>query len=301
MDRGGGGRLAGEFAGKRLLGEQLFDDAGDEGLLGLGGDEAVEGELAGGLGAELEEEAAAVAPVGIDDVDETEPGGAVEVGGVGDRGERDLELAGGEALGDEGDVDGAAVGDGGFGGVDEGREASVAEGVAVDFLVGERNGRRWGWRGGFFGAAVGGGVSRGVSRCVGGGVARWRGLGGGVGGGRGLGGRGGLGGGCGLGGGIELVGGDVLGEAGLGEGFEGGEGLGSLGGGGPFAGEGVGVVVGGIGDGDGLMEVGRGSGELGGGDDVGWDSSTEGGTVGVVIERGVRGRDVAGDLVAAFL
>ena len=75
--------------------ERLLYNAGDEGLFGLGGDEAVEGELAAGLGAELEEEAGAVAPVGVDYVDGAEPGGAVEVGGVGDGAERDLEFAGG--------------------------------------------------------------------------------------------------------------------------------------------------------------------------------------------------------------
>jgi len=65
----------------------LFDDAGDEGLLGVGGGEGVEGELAAVFGAELEEEAGAVGVVGVDGVDETHPGSAVEVAFVGDGGE----------------------------------------------------------------------------------------------------------------------------------------------------------------------------------------------------------------------
>jgi len=48
------------------------------------GDDAVEAELADVLTAEFEEQAGAVAGFGIDDVDETHEGGAVEVGCVGD-------------------------------------------------------------------------------------------------------------------------------------------------------------------------------------------------------------------------
>ena len=104
-------------------------------MFGFGSGEAVEGELAGGLGAEFEEEAGAVGPVRVDYVDGAEPGGAVEVGGVGDGGECDLELAGRETLGDEGEIDGAAVGYGRFDGVDEGGEAAVGEGGAGELVV----------------------------------------------------------------------------------------------------------------------------------------------------------------------
>jgi len=62
----------------------LFDGGGEEGLLGWGGGEVVESELAGGLGAEFEEESGAAGGVGVYRVDGTEPGGAVEVGCVGD-------------------------------------------------------------------------------------------------------------------------------------------------------------------------------------------------------------------------
>ncbi len=50
-------------------GSELFDDAGEEGLFGLSGDEAIEAELTAALGAELEEEAGAVGVVRVDDVD----------------------------------------------------------------------------------------------------------------------------------------------------------------------------------------------------------------------------------------
>ena len=46
-------------------------------MLGGAVGEGVEGELAGGLGAELEEEAGAVGGVGVCGVDGAEPGGAV--------------------------------------------------------------------------------------------------------------------------------------------------------------------------------------------------------------------------------
>jgi len=121
---------------------ELLDSAGDELLLGLGGGQAVKGELAGGLGADFEKEVAAVAPIGVDGVDGAEPGGAVEVGGVGDAGEGYLHFTGGQALGYEGDIDRATYGDGGLRCVDEGRKAAVAEGVRVDLLFEERG---WGW------------------------------------------------------------------------------------------------------------------------------------------------------------
>ena len=59
--------------------KRLFDDAGDEGLLGLGSGEGVEGELAAVFGAELKEETGAVGVVGIDCVDEAHPRDAVEM------------------------------------------------------------------------------------------------------------------------------------------------------------------------------------------------------------------------------
>ncbi len=113
----------------------LLDEAGGEGGFGLGGDEAVEGELAAVVGAEFEEDAGAVAGVGVNDVDGAIPGDAVEVAGVGDGVEGDLELAGGQALGDEGDVDRAAGGYGGLRRVGEGGQAAVGELVAVELLV----------------------------------------------------------------------------------------------------------------------------------------------------------------------
>jgi hypothetical protein len=54
--------------------------------------EGVEGELAGGLGAEFEEEVGAAGGVRVDGVDGAEPGGAVEVGGVGEGEEGEVEL-----------------------------------------------------------------------------------------------------------------------------------------------------------------------------------------------------------------
>ena len=56
---------------------RLLRGAGEEDLLGVGGDDAVEGELTGVFAAEFEEEAGAVAGFGIDDVDEVHARGAV--------------------------------------------------------------------------------------------------------------------------------------------------------------------------------------------------------------------------------
>ena len=55
----------------------LLDGGGEEGLLGLAVGESIEGELAGGLGAEFEEEAGVVGGVGVYGVDGAELGGAV--------------------------------------------------------------------------------------------------------------------------------------------------------------------------------------------------------------------------------
>ena len=129
-------------------------------MLGLGGGEGVEGELASVVGAELEEQAGAAGVVGVNGVDEAHPGGAVEVAFVGDGGERGLELARGKTLRDDGDAYRGANGSDERGRVDEGGQAAVAEGVAGDLLVGEgeRSGSRWG-----SGVVRGGGVrARGV-------------------------------------------------------------------------------------------------------------------------------------------
>ena len=67
--------------------------AGEEDLVGVGGDDAVEGELAGGLAAEFEEEAGAVAGFGVYGVNEVHAGLVVEVGGVGDVLDGGFELA----------------------------------------------------------------------------------------------------------------------------------------------------------------------------------------------------------------
>jgi hypothetical protein len=70
----------------------------------VGGDNAVEGELARVLAAEFEEEAGAVAGVGIDGVDELHLRGAIEVGWVGNALNRGFEVAETIVLGDDGDV-----------------------------------------------------------------------------------------------------------------------------------------------------------------------------------------------------
>jgi hypothetical protein len=102
----------------------LLDAAGDELLLCFAVGEGVEGELAGGLGAQLEEDAGAAVGVGVDGVDGAEPGGAAEVGCVRDGEEAEVELGDGLGLGglgglcgwrglrDEGEIDGPAGGEG---------------------------------------------------------------------------------------------------------------------------------------------------------------------------------------------
>src|SRR5581483_11670429 len=67
------------LSGAGLCQVRSLDKAGDEGLLGVGGCQGVEGELAAGTGAELEEQAGAVGVIGVDGIDEAHPGGAVEV------------------------------------------------------------------------------------------------------------------------------------------------------------------------------------------------------------------------------
>ena len=136
---------------------ELLGGAGEEDLLGVGGDDAVEGELAGVLAAEFEEEAGAVAGVGIDDIDELHLGGAVEVGGVGDALDGGLDVAEAVGLGDDGDVAQGGAGAAGVGGVDVGRGAAVAEGVGLQVFIEE-----WGLR-------CGGGCVDGVTGrwCVG--------------------------------------------------------------------------------------------------------------------------------------
>src|ERR1700748_1498929 len=83
---------------------QLLSGSGEEDLLGVRGDDAIEGELAGVLAAEFEEEAGAVAGVGIDGVDELHFGGAIEVGRVGDALDGGLDVAETVGLSDDGDI-----------------------------------------------------------------------------------------------------------------------------------------------------------------------------------------------------
>ena len=110
-------------------------------MLGLCGGEGVEGELAGGLGAELDEESGAAGGVGVYGVDGEEPGGAVEVGRVGDGEEGEVELGGGcVGLGDQGQVDGAVGGEGELCGEDVGGWSGGGEGVGEELDVGEGDG-----------------------------------------------------------------------------------------------------------------------------------------------------------------
>ena len=138
---------------------ELLGRAGEEDLLGVGGDDAVEGELAGVLAAEFEEEAGAVAGVGIDDVDELHLWGAIEVGGVGDALDGGFDVAETVVLGDDGDVAQGGAGASGVGGVDVGGGAAVAEGVGLQVFIEE-----WGLRGG-----GGGGTAVSGRRVAGGG------------------------------------------------------------------------------------------------------------------------------------
>ena len=82
----------------------LLCGAGEEDLFGVGGDDAVEGELAGVLAAEFKEEAGTVAGLCVDDVDELHLGGAIEVGCVGDALDGGFDVAERVGLGDDGDV-----------------------------------------------------------------------------------------------------------------------------------------------------------------------------------------------------
>ena len=80
-----------------------------------------------------------------------------------------------------------------------------------------------------------------------------------------------------------------------------GEGGGALGGRLPVAGEDVGRVVGGVRDGDGLMQVRRDAGELrrsGGGLDL---AAVDLGAVGVVVERGRHGLDAGAGFLLLLL
>jgi hypothetical protein len=192
----------------------LLRCAGEEDLLGVGGDDAVEAELASVLGAQLEEKAGAVAGLDIDDIDEAHVGCAVEVGGVGDVLDGGFEFAEAVVLRNDGDV--AKVGScaGGVGGVDVGCGAAVAEGVGLELLIEQRYGD--GCRGGVMGVGCGGGCSCGF-------LYGWGGSGGFGGWGFGVGGE------LGAGHGLHLV-----------------EDCGVLGGIVPFEGEGVWVAIGGV-------------------------------------------------------
>jgi hypothetical protein len=75
-----------------LLGLGFLYGRGEEDLLGVAVGDGVEGELAGGLGAEFEEEVGLAGGVGVYGVDGTEPGSAIEVGGVGDGEEGEVGL-----------------------------------------------------------------------------------------------------------------------------------------------------------------------------------------------------------------
>src|SRR6266478_5421171 len=101
------------------------------------GDDAVEGELAGVLAAEFEEEAGAVAGVGIDDVDELHLRGAIEVGCVGDALDGRLDIAEAVSLRDDGDVAEGGSCASGVGGVDVGCGAAVTQGVGLQFFIEE--------------------------------------------------------------------------------------------------------------------------------------------------------------------
>src|SRR5580698_649946 len=267
---------------------ELFDDAGDEGLLRLGACEGVEGELAAVLCAEFEEEAGAMRVVGIDGVNEAHPWDAVEMAFVGDGGERGLEFPGGKALGNDGDAHWRADGGDECSGVDEGGQAAIAERVASDLLILEGERRRSGC-----GSVV---RARGVRRCRMGGCC---GLRGGCGSGVELRtGGGGFGGGDWTGGcrfgrrdgsGLEMVGGQVLMDERLRELLHLRDGLGALDDRVPIASKDVNGVVGGVRYSDRLMQVGGGSVELRwscGGLDL---AAVDLGTVWVCIEGGGHG------------
>jgi hypothetical protein len=131
----------------------LLRCSGEEDLLGVGGDDAVEAELAGVLGAQFEEKTGAVAGFDIDDIDEAHVGSAVEVGCVGDVLDGGLYFAEAVVLRNDRDVSKVGSGAGGVGGVDVGCGTAVAEGVGLELLIEQ------GCRGGCGGGAmrVGGG------------------------------------------------------------------------------------------------------------------------------------------------
>jgi hypothetical protein len=129
----------------------------------VGGDDAVEGELAGVFAAELEEEAGAIAGFGIDDVDEVHARSAVEVVGVGDALDGWFEFAHAVGLSDYCDVTELGAGASGVGGVDVGGGSAVAEGIGFQLFIHERLG--WWWRRrGLAGCRVSGGRGSGFLR-----------------------------------------------------------------------------------------------------------------------------------------
>ncbi len=124
--------------------QRLLRCACEEDLLGVGGDDAVEGELTRVLTAEFEEETGAVAGVGIDGVDELHLRGAIEVGCVGDALNGWLEVAETVVLRDDGDVAQGSACAAGVGRVDIGCSAAVAQSVGLQIFIQERRLRRGG-------------------------------------------------------------------------------------------------------------------------------------------------------------
>ena len=120
----------------------LLRGAGEEDLFGVGGDDAVKGELADAVAAKFEEEAGAIAGFCVDDIDELHFGSAVEVSGVGDALDGGLDVAKAVVLSDDGDVAEGGSGASGVGGVDVGGGSAVAEGVGLEVFI-EKRLRRW--------------------------------------------------------------------------------------------------------------------------------------------------------------
>jgi hypothetical protein len=133
-----------QACGTRCVGGllNLLCRAGEEDLVGVRGDDAVEAELASVLASEFEEQAGAVAGLGVDDVYEVHERSAVEVGRVGDTLNGWLELAEAVVLRNDGDVAESCSRTRGVGGVDVGGGAAVAEGVGLELFVGQKD--RWG-------------------------------------------------------------------------------------------------------------------------------------------------------------
>jgi hypothetical protein len=125
--------LIGPRARKDAL--RLLCCASEEDLFGVGGDDAVEGELAGVLAAEFEEEAGAVAGFGIDNVDELHLGRTIEMGGISDALNGGFDVAEAVGLRDDSDVTQCGAGAAGVGGVDVGCRAAVAQGVSLQFFI----------------------------------------------------------------------------------------------------------------------------------------------------------------------